>query len=299
MSREIDMKGITNMNTLKNTMIRTYTQSDGYSTHYRLWGTAKGDDVVVMLHGGMSHSEWQEPLAEEILARSEVSFIATDRRGSGLNTQDRGHMDSSERVIEDVVEFLQSLQGSFTRVHLAGWCFGGQIASTVAARLADKDVISTLILIAPGFFFNERYSDVLGLSIESARQAIAEFNLTPELNRAYIQLPLQPTDFTVRSDWQQFIANDRLRLTKITEGTIQVSEEIAEQAEKAFPQIGNIPKLVVFGTNDRLVDIERVREFVLSHKSPVVGNIATGHAVQFEQPEKLAEVVLSFLSQVQ
>lgn len=284
---------------LKNATIHTYTQSDGYISHYRLWGSANGADVVVMLHGGMSHSGWQEPLAEAIQAKSEVSFIAIDRRGSGLNIQDRGHMDSAERVINDVIEFLQFLHKSFSRVHLAGWCFGGQIASVVAARMADKGGVATLVLIAPGFFYNERYSDVLGLSIESARQAIAEFNLTPQLNKAYIQLPLQPTDFTVRPDWQQFIFDDQLRLTKITEGTIHVSEEIAEQAEKAFPQTGNIPVLVVFGTNDRLLDIERVREFVLSHKSPIVKNIATGHAVQFEQPEELAKIILSFLSTVQ
>ncbi|HEU5380233.1 MAG TPA: alpha/beta hydrolase [Ktedonobacteraceae bacterium] len=273
-----------------------YEQSDGYSTHYRLWGPDHGDDLIVILHGGMSHSEWQEPLAEAILARSGVSFIATDRRGSGLNMQDRGHMDSSERVINDVVEFLQSLRKSFTRVHLAGWCFGGQLASAVAERVADKGIISTLILIAPGFFYNERYNDVLWLSVEAARQAVAEFNLNPEPSRAYIQLPLQSTDFTVRPDWQRFIANDKLRLTKISEGTIQVSEEIAEQAERAFPKIGNIPVLVVFGTEDRLLDVERVREFVLRRKSLVVENLPTGHAVQFEQPEKLAEVVLSFLS---
>lgn len=286
------------MTILKNMTIHTYTQSDGYTTHYRLWGPAHGEDVVVMLHGGMSHSGWQEPLAEAIVNRSAVSFIAADRRGSGLNTQERGHMDSAQRVLTDVIELLQELRASFTRVHLAGWCFGGQIASAVAAQVAESALISALILVAPGFFYNERYNDVLWLSVDSARQAIAEFKLTPAASKAYIQLPLQATDFTVRPDWQQFITDDTLRLTKVSEGTIHVSEEIAALAEQAFAHLGKIPTLVVLGTGDKLLDIERVREFVLRHPSLTIENLATGHAVQFEQPDTLAERVLSFLANV-
>jgi pimeloyl-ACP methyl ester carboxylesterase len=207
-------------------------------------------------------------------------------------------MDSAERVLTDVVEFLQVLCTSFTRVHLAGWCFGGQIASAVAMQVADSALITSLILVAPGFFYNERYNDVLWLSVDSARQAIAEFNLTPAADKAYIQLPLQATDFTVRPDWQQFIADDTLRLTKVSEGTIHVSEEIAAQAEQAFAHLGNTPTLVVLGTCDKLLDIERVREFVIHHPSLTIENLATDHAVQFEQPDRLAEIVLSFLANV-
>lgn len=277
--------------------IRTYTQSDGYITHYRLWGVPEGRDVIVLLHGGMSHSGWQAPLAEAIASTSNITFIATDRRGSGLNTESRGHLDSQQQVIDDVAEFLRSLKASYQRVHLAGWCFGGQIASTVAAHVRDQDVISTLLLVAPGFFFNERYSDVLRLSIESALEVVKEFELSPEPTRAFIQVPLQPADFTVRPDWHQFIEDDQLRLTKVTEGTVRVWGEIAERAEKEFSEVGEVPTLVVFGSQDKLVDNDRVRDFLLGQKSPAIEELDTGHAVQFEQPEKLAEIVISFVSQ--
>jgi pimeloyl-ACP methyl ester carboxylesterase len=285
------------MGQMRESGIHTYSQSDGYITHYRLWGASEGGDVVVLLHGGMSHSGWQVPLANAIVSNSDVSFIATDRRGSGLNTEARGHLSYHERVIDDVVEFLRSLKSSFKRIHLAGWCFGGQIASVTAAQVADQDVISTLLLIAPGFFFNERYSDVLRLSIESAREVVKEFELSPEPTRAFIQVPLQPTDFTVRPDWQQFITEDQLRLTKVTNSTVEVWAEIAERAEKEFSQIGDIPVLVVFGTQDKLVDVDRVRDFLAGRTTSTIKDLDTGHAVQFEQPEKLAEIVLSFVSQ--
>jgi pimeloyl-ACP methyl ester carboxylesterase len=275
--------------------IRTYTQSDGYVTHYRLWGAPEGNNVVVILHGGMSHSEWQAPLADAIVKNSNVSFIAPDRRGSGLNSQARGHLDSSEQLIDDIVEFLRSLKGPFVRVHLAGWCFGGQVATVVAAKVADQDMISTLMLIAPGFFFNERYGDVLRLSIESAREAVKEFGLKPEPTRAFITVPLQPTDFTMHPDWHQFITDDQLRLTKVTDSMVEVCGEIAVRAEKEFSRVGNIPVLVVFGTQDRLVDVGRVREFLVAEKAPTVENLETGHAVHFEQPDRLAEIMLSFI----
>ncbi|MGM1059578.1 alpha/beta fold hydrolase [Saccharothrix sp. Mg75] len=275
--------------------VRTYEQSDGYVTHYRLWGAPEGDDVVVVLHGGVSHSGWQAPLAEAVVENSEVSFIAPDRRGSGLNTVDRGHLESTERVIGDVVEFVRSLKGSFRRVHLAGWCFGGQVASVAAAQVADEDVVSSLTLIAPGFYFNERYGDVLRLSVESALEVVREFGLVPEPTRAFITVPLQPTDFTSRPDWQEFVVDDGLRLVKVTEGMVEVCGEIAARAVQEFSRTGDVPVLVVFGTQDRLVDVERVREFVVAGKAPAVENLRTGHAVHFEEPGRLAEIILAFL----
>ena len=54
---------------------RTYQQSDGYLSHYRLWGHPESEDVVVLLHGGISHSGWQAPLAQEVVSSSDISFI--------------------------------------------------------------------------------------------------------------------------------------------------------------------------------------------------------------------------------
>lgn len=286
------------MAAVQESTVNTFTQSDGYVTHYRRWGPPTGDDVIVLLHGAMSHSDWLAPLGEALVADSTVSLIATDRRGSGRNEQARGHLASEERVIEDVVEFLQESRDAFRRVHLAGWCFGGQVASVAAAQIADQGLISSLLLVAPGFYFGERYHDVLLLSIGAAFDVVNEFQLSPESTRAFIPIPLQVTDFTTEPDWQQFIADDPLRLTKVTASTVAAWGAIAYRAEQEFTQIGDIPVLAVLGTHDRLIDVERVRSFVLQHEATTVHELATGHAVQFEQPAKLAESILSFLRAV-
>lgn len=282
------------MNKTAAEQIRTFEQSDGYVSHYRLWGAEQGDDVIVMLHGGMSHSGWQAPLGQAVAATG-ISFVATDRRGSGLNAE-RGHLPSEAQSIDDVEEFLRHLRGPYQRVHLAGWCFGGQVASCVAAQVADQELISSLLLLAPGFTFTERYSDVLRLSIESALAVVEEFEITPEPTRTYIQVPLQLSDFTDRPVWHDFITADSLRLTRVTNSTVEVWEEIAQRAEKDWAAIGDVPTLAVFGSKDRLVDNDKVRAFLAEHKAVQIEELDTGHALHFEEVEKLTGLLTSFLT---
>jgi pimeloyl-ACP methyl ester carboxylesterase len=273
----------------------TFVQSDGYVTHYRLWGEPEGRDVIVMLHGGMSHSGWQAPLAEPVVARSGISFIAADRRGSGLNAG-RGHLPARDQAVDDTVELLRFLAQQYDRVNLAGWCFGAQVASAVAARVADERLVSSLVMISPGFFFNERYSDVLSLSVESALAAVREFGVEPADDRAYIPVPLQHGDFTTSTEWHAFILADDLRLTKVTERTVEVWEELARLAEEQFAHVGDIPVLAVFGRQDRLVDNDRVAAFLTERRPVTLEHFDTGHAVQFDEPDRLAGVVADFVS---
>lgn len=282
-------------------VISSYQQSDGYPSHFRRWGRPEGDDVVVLLHGGISHSGWQAPLGEAITSTSEITFIALDRRGSGLNTEGRGHLLSEEREIEDVTSFLGAMADSFGRIHLAGWCFGGQVASIAAARLADQGLLSSLILVAPGFVFNERYSDVLRLSMQAVFEVVEEFGLMPEPRRAFVPVPLQPTDFTDKPQWQRFVAEDKLRLSKVTRNTLKVWYELADRSRTLLAYLGGLPVLAVFGNRDRLVDNERVKAMLMKHvhPAPTIESLEAPHAIQFEEPLALANLVTRFISRLE
>ena len=99
----------------------------------------------MILHGGMSHSSWQAPLAKQLRSMSpNITVVAPDRRGCGLNEQ-RGDLGSVPAVIDDVVKQVEFLKGSFRRVHLAGWCQGAQYAAVAAAGLGDE--LSSLIFL--------------------------------------------------------------------------------------------------------------------------------------------------------
>jgi alpha-beta hydrolase superfamily lysophospholipase len=269
-------------------------QPDGYRTHYRLWGMSHGDDVVVMLHGGMSHSGWQAPLGTRLGRLPGTAFVAVDLRGSGLN-EGRGHIPSGDLAVGDITRLLRHLSDSYARVHLAGWCFGAQVATVVAAQVAGGQVIASLIMMSPGFHFNDRYGDVLDRSIEAALAVVAELGLTPEPTRAYINVPLRPSDFTDRPEWQEFIDNDRLRLVRVTRSTIDSWEQIAVQSEKDYPRIGHLPVLAVFGRRDKLVDNERVRDFLLGHPDIRIRELDTGHAIHFEDADTVSGLVAAFI----
>jgi len=104
---------------------------------------------VLILHGGMSHSGWQAPLANQLQSISpDITVVCTRPAGCGLNEQ-RGDLNSITAVIGDVVTQIESLKRYFKRVHLAGWCQGAQYAAIAEARLGDE--LSSLILLTPDF----------------------------------------------------------------------------------------------------------------------------------------------------
>jgi pimeloyl-ACP methyl ester carboxylesterase len=280
--------------------VHTFEQPDGYVTHYRHWGSRTAADLVVMLHGGMSHSGWQAPLGEALAELGDdVAFAAVDLRGSGLNA-DRGHIPDGEVAVRDITLLLESLKQADPgiRIHLAGWCFGAQVATVAAAGLADGDVIASLLMICPGFFFNDRYSDVLDRSIDAAIEVVEELGITVEPTRPFIRVPLRAVDFTDRAEWLAAIEDDKLKLSHVTVGTVDSWEAIAVRSETDYGHIGDLPVRAVFGTRDKLVDNDRVRTFLRSHFDLDTRDIDAGHAVHFEETAALTDLVAGFVAEL-
>ncbi|SCE41529.1 Alpha/beta hydrolase family protein [Streptomyces sp. DvalAA-14] len=185
-------------------------------------------------------------------------------------------------------------------MHLAGWCFGGQIASIAAARLAGQGVVASLILVAPGYAFTERYADVLRLSMQGIFSALDALEIKPEPDRAFVPVPLQISDFTDRPDWQEFVASDTLRLERVTATTVDVWDQLAALSRGGvLSELGDIPVLAVLGSRDRLVDNDRVAAMLAEQvrgTAPVVHRLDTHHAVQFEEPDALARHITDFVT---
>jgi pimeloyl-ACP methyl ester carboxylesterase len=244
----------------------------------------------------MSHSGWQAPLAKQLRSMSpDITVIAPDRRGCGLNEQ-RGDLGSVPAVIDDVVKQIEFLKRSFRRVHLAGWCQGSQYAAVAAAGLRDE--LSSLILLTPGFFWNERFRSVLSISEKVVLEMISGFKLKPERNQACIPIPMEATDFTLVNEWLDFIENDDLKTTLITLKSVSIMDEIQELSWVAMLQ-NRFPLLAIMAEHDRIVDNNKVRQFIGhmfsgENKNRMV-SIACGHAIQFERPEEVATEILTFI----
>lgn len=272
---------------------------DQYKIHYRRWGHSEGENVVLLLHGDMGHSGWMAPLAGRLRSLSpDLTVIAADRRGYGLNEQ-RGDLRSVQAVTEDVIQHIEFLKRSFKQVHLAGWGQGAQYAAVAGARTGDA--VSNLILLTPGFFWNERFQSVLSIAKKIALEIIAGFKLKPERNHACVPSSMEATDFTLVDEWLDFIEKDLLKTTRVTLKSVSIMDEIQELSWVAISQ-NRLPTLVMMGKQDRIVDNLKVLEFIDhlfqgENRNRLVME-ESGHAIHLEKTEEVASEIANFIRKI-
>jgi pimeloyl-ACP methyl ester carboxylesterase len=158
-----------------------------------------------------------------------------------------------------------------------------------------------MVMIAPGFAFGERYTDVLSLSVRAAFETAEHFGVRPDETDPWVPVPLQPTDFTADPRLLRWIEQDDLRLHTVTASTMTVWHALADRSLEVLPQLRGLPVLAVFGAHDRLVDNRsslRILTGALTGPDPVVHTLDTQHAVQFEQPDRLAELITGFIGRL-
>ena len=262
----------------------TLKMDDAYETHCRRWGASEGEDVILMLHGGMSHSAWQAPLAEAIQEISEISFVASDRRGCGLNNDQRGDLKSAEHVILDIIRQVEYLKKTFARVHLAGWCQGAQYASVAASQIQPSEAIASLLLITPGFFWSERFESVLQIAQKIILSMLTDFQLSPSQEHAFVTVPLLASDFTPVQQWQTFIDSDELRTEQVTMNASFIMSQLKEDSVKAILEVTS-PIFAAFASKDKIVDFESGENHIAQKISDDPRNrmmyFDTGHAIHF------------------
>ncbi|WP_173923363.1 alpha/beta fold hydrolase [Agromyces sp. Marseille-P2726] len=117
---------------------------DGLSTWTEKRGN--GEHTVVLLHGGMGHSD---DLLDSIGPALEARFrlVAFDRRGHGYtaDTDEPFHYDDMAAHAIGILERLDLAPP----VHLVGWSDGGIVAMLVALR--RPDLVDRLVLIGANF----------------------------------------------------------------------------------------------------------------------------------------------------
>lgn len=279
--------------------IKFLDMTDKYRIHYRVWGKIEGEEAVVILHGGMGHSGWLAPLAKQLLSLApDITVVAPDRRGCGLN-ENRGNLVSVQSGIDDVEAHVEFLKRSFTRVHLAGWCQGSQYASIAAAGLPDT--LSSLSLLAPGFFWSERFGAMLRSTEKIVLKMIFQFRLKPERRQACIPLPMEATDFTLIDEWLDFIESDDLKTTMVTLNSLSIMDEVQELSRLAIPRI-NLPVLAIMAKEDRMVDNGKVTQLINHLFTPGenqnrLTSLKSGHAIPFERPKEVADEMIKFFRQ--
>lgn len=259
--------------------IETYTAGDGYSLRYRRYdprvaGYAEPRAHVVCLHGIQSHAGWYDYSSTKLCqAGYLVSFL--DRRGSGMNQQDRGDAPSFRQLLDEVACFLSRHHpDAGLPLFLVAISWGGKVA--VALQQTEAIRLHGMALLCPGIF------PKVGPTLRE-RLAIAWARLVAPAKRFCIPLS-DPELFTANPSWQAFIRDDPLSLHEATARLLVESVRLDRTIRSAADQV-RVPVLLMLAEHDRIIDNERTRKFVerfASVDKQIIEYLGAHHTLEFE-----------------
>jgi len=262
--------------------IEQFVTSDGYRHHYRHWrpSGSRPKSYVVALHGLQSHSGWYGHSSGRLCeAGHEVLFV--DRRGSGLNTRERGHARHHNRLTNDVVQILTEVRNRRNReapaapVVLLGVSWGGKLAAVSTARRGE--LIDGLALLYPGIRSRFRASRWQRFKLSLAEAV--------EIEDKRIPVPLDDAGlFTTNVEKQAFIREDPLALRDVTVSFLSADRSL-DAALSPAQNIIRCPALLMLAGQDRIIDNVVTREWfesLATQERRVREYPESGHTLEFE-----------------
>lgn len=260
--------------------IEFYSAADGARLAAHVWDGSglSPKSRVVFLHGISSHGGWYHLSCEHLAAAGhEVHFL--DRRGSGLNAEQRGDVDCWHTWTNDVAAYLERLPKDCPMV-LCGISWGGKLAAAIA-RL-HPGLIQGFGLICPGLY--SHFDASLWKRLTLAAPLPAKF-VTKR-----VRIPLrQAWLFTDNSPQREFVAHDPLALWEVTLRFARADRQLSLFAREAAPYI-HTPLLLMLAGRDRIVDNRLTRKFftrtAVTHRV-LVEYPNAAHTLEFE-PDPLA-----------
>ncbi len=223
---------------------------DAYSNSIYCWeGSKQARDCLLYLHGIESHAGWFIDSAREVNALGWPVVLA-ERRGSGRNSQDRGHAANYRQLLADVFCQAQYCRERWPacRVHLAGVSWGGKLA--LAAAISRPDLFASLTMIAPGLFPR------VDLSARNKLSILVNHVIKP---KTQLNVPLEdPKLFTDNPQRVTFIEHDQLRLHRLNADFFWASYRLDKLIKRRGQRL-NLPTHLMLSGADRIIDTDRTR----------------------------------------
>lgn len=263
--------------------------ADGYRTNLYRFVPPQGRSglPVVYLHGIQSHPGWFVGSCER-LARNGREVFAVTRRGSGANSERRGHAPSGDVLLRDVdraVDFTKERTGC-ERAHLLGVSWGGKLAAAYACRQDRAERLASLVLVAPGI------APQVGVSPGVKLRIAASLLFSPERR---FEIPLSDVElFTGNQRMKQFIRSDQRSLRRATARFLYASRKLDRYLRSRPRGAIHTETTLILADGDRIVDNRRTREQVerLTDGRGVVVELPGAHTLEFEpDPSPLYEAL--------
>ncbi len=247
---------------------------------------------IVYFHGIESHAGWFD-MAATMLQQSGIDVFCLDRRGSGINREDRGllsgHTESTDELFADIDAFVAPLRDRYERIVLVGLSWGGKLG--LAYSLSRPEAVDDLVLITPGI------RALVDVSLVEKLGIFATSFLAPKTRFA---TPIEPEMFTTTPEYLAYIKADPLRLHDATARFFMTSHALDVFVEERTGE-NQLPVLLYLAGNDRIIDNEGVKEVLGTSPAAVeiIEYADQTHSIQFDAPERMVADMLVWLGENQ
>lgn len=242
-------------------IIESIKASDDSRVACRVWRAHAERCVVLYLHGIEGHSQWFEPTAR-VLSERGITVYAPDRRGSGLNADDRGHLSSLKVFVNDVESILRhiSLTHPSAPLVLFANCWSAKAAAVIARRnhsyfdQAEPVKLSGIVMTCPAIVTKADFDFMTKLKIAFHSFAGEKYR------RRTWPVPLTTEMLTDNPTYLEFLHDDPLRLKLATASFFRETFILGLMAHKFAKQI-ELPLLLLQAENDQIVDVEKLKRW--------------------------------------
>ncbi|MCP3902397.1 MAG: alpha/beta hydrolase [Planctomycetes bacterium] len=262
--------------------VETYTTGDdatlAYTAHSFVGGTGT---AIVYLHGIESHGGWFEHAADLLCGRG-FDVYCLDRRGSGINRENRGfpsgHVDAYETLLDDIAAFIDGIDDDYDRVYLTGLSWGGKLGLGYA--LTHPETIDGLVMITPGL------RSIVDVDLPTKLRIFFGSGLNP---RDPVKTPIEPEQFTTTPRFLAAIRSDPLRLHYATARFFMEGEHLGGTIDRRMPR-ATVPMLLVLAGHDTIIDNDAVLDVLERADDGLLETVTyedQTHSIQFDAPERL------------
>ena len=271
--------------------VETYQVADGKSLGYvQHQSRGKATAALVYLHGISSHAGWFEQ-AGDLLCASGFDVFCLDRRGSGINRENRGFpsgdVDSHETLLEDIDTFVRPLRERYSEVYIVGLSWGGKLA--LAYVLGHQQACDGLILITPGI----RAQVDAGILVKTKGALSSVF-----VPSALLPIPIEPEMFSKVPTTLDWIKGDPLRLQCASTRFFLRSDDVTDYVDENMKS-NERPILLFLAGKDEIIDnagVIAVLETGKQEELKVLNYEDQTHSIQFDAPKRLTADITTWLA---
>jgi pimeloyl-ACP methyl ester carboxylesterase len=255
-------------------------ETNGIDVHYsRVEG---GRCAVVLLHGLTGDGACWTPLARTFDGAFDV--VMPDARGhGGSSAPDRGYRyDDHARDIAGLIRGL-----GLARPVLLGHSMGGMTAAVVASRQAE--IVRGLVLVDPTFLSPERQREVYDSDVADQHRRALGLAKSDLVAQGRTRHPRRSPEIVER------LAEARLKTHLAAFDVLTPPNPDYRQVVSAI----DVPILLVIGDSSPVVTLEMAEELRRLNARVRVAQIPdAGHGLPYDQPERLAAVVVPLLREL-